>query len=280
MKSERPLVILAPRMTDDSMAIWRTCLELGWSPERMQGWRVPEAFAAADRPVIIYGEPLFAEAVCDQIGLVLLEPPVDWLTRVPRDYLSRDIEFLTLGEARQIQSEAFVKPADGKIFEPRVYLSGSDLPSDQHVDQDIAVLRSGVVDFRLEIRCFVRGRTVVTLSPYWRDGELASDADGQWPFVGSEESEALEFAGSVLSDRRIVMPPACTLDVGRLADGSWAVIEANPAWGAGLYGCDPKEVLLSIGHAIMRRDLITDDDRQWISKRRQAMHQEGQETAT
>ena len=77
----------------------------------MHGWRVPEGLVKTDRPVIIYGEPLFAEAVCDQIGLVLLEPPVDWLTTVPRDYLSRDVEILTLGEARQIQSEAFVKPS-------------------------------------------------------------------------------------------------------------------------------------------------------------------------
>lgn len=182
---------------------------------------------------------------------------------------------MTLGEARQILSEAFVKPADGKIFEPKVYPSGSDLPSDEHVDQDIAVLRSGVVDFRLEVRCFVRGRAVVTLSPYWRDGILACDAQGRWPFIGSEETEALAFAKSVLGDPRVAIPPACTLDVGRVADGSWAVIEANPCWGAGLYGCDPKEVLLSIGDAIIRRDLITEDDRHWISKRRQAIHRRG-----
>lgn len=78
-----PIVVLAPRMTDDSKAVWRTCIELGWKPERLQGWRAPDHLATTDRPVIIYGEPLFAEAVCDQIGLVLLEPPIDWLTTVP-----------------------------------------------------------------------------------------------------------------------------------------------------------------------------------------------------
>jgi hypothetical protein len=222
MISEPPIVILAPRMTDDSKAVWRTCLELGWSPERMQGWRVPENLVATDRPIIIYGEPLFAEAICDQIGLMLLEPPIDWLTTVPREYLARDIKILTLEEARRIQTEVFVKPADGKIFEPRVYFTGFDLPTGDHVDQDIPVLCSGVVHFSLEVRCFVRGRTIVTLSPYWRDGELATDADGQWPFLASEETEALDFAKTVLADPRVAMPPA------------WAIIESmlgrRPLW--------------------------------------------------
>lgn len=272
MSTDRPIVILAPRMTDDSKAIWKTCLDLGWSTERMHGWRVPDHLATTDRRVIIYGEPLFAEAVCDQIGLVLLEPPIDWLTTVPFGYLSREVTLTTLGQARQIQGRAFVKPADGKIFDPKVYESGSDLPNDDQVDSDIGVLRSGVVDFRLEVRCFVRGKNIVTQSPYWRNNELASDLDGNWPFQGSEESEALAFAQKVLDDDRVVLPPACTLDVGRLLDGSWAIIEANPAWGAGLYGCDPKEVLLSIGDAIMKKSLVTEPDKRWISKRRHAVH--------
>ena len=239
----------------------------------MQGWRVPDHLSATDRRVMIYGEPLFAEAVCDQIGLVLLEPPIDWLTTIPIEYLSREVTLTTLAEARQMQERAFVKPADGKIFDPKVYASGAELPTDDHVDADIGVLRSGVVDFRVEVRCFVRGRSIVTKSPYWRDDELASDANGSWPFQDSEEQEALEFARTVLDDDRVVIPPACTLDVGRLSDGSWAIIEANPAWGAGLYGCDPKEVLLSIGDAIMPRDLVTEADKRWISKRRHAIHQ-------
>ena len=274
MSTDSPIVILAPRMTDDSKAVWKTCLELGWSPERMQGWRVPEHLSTTARSVMIYGEPLFAEAVCDQIGLVLLEPPIDWLTTIPIEYLSREITLTTLGEARQMQERAFVKPAEGKIFDPKVYASGAELPTDDHVDADVGVLRSGVVDFRLEVRYFVRGRKIVTQCPYWRDDELASDASGAWPFLGSEESEALGFAQTVLDDDRVVMPPACTLDVGRLSDGSWAIIEANPAWGAGLYGCDPKQVLLSIGDAIMRRDLVTDSEKRWISKRRRAVHHE------
>ncbi|MEK7953083.1 ATP-grasp domain-containing protein [Luteolibacter soli] len=268
MNPETPIVLLGPRMTDDSVTVWRTCLELGWTPERIQGWRVAEHLAISGRPVMIYGEPLFAEAVADQTGLVLLEPSIDWLTTLPREHLLRDIELMTLGEARARTSPAFVKPADGKIFEPKVYPSGNELPTDEHVDMDIPVLRSGIVDFRLEVRCFVRQRNIVTLSPYWRDGELAQDEGGQWSFLEDEESGARDFAGMVLADARVALPSACTLDVGRLSGGEWAVIEANPCWGAGLYGCDAKEVLLSIRDAIVPRGSLSDDDKRWVSKRR------------
>jgi hypothetical protein len=273
MTPDTPIVLLGPRMTDDSVAVWRTCIELGWTPERIQAWRVPEHVTTAGRPVMIYGEPLFAEAVADQTGLVLLEPSIDWLTTVPREYLQRDIELMTLGEARARTGPAFVKPADGKIFEPKVYASGNDLPTDEHVDMDIAVLRSGIVDFRLEVRCFVRGRGIVSLSPYWRDGELARDEDGEWSFLDGEEDGARVFANTVLADERIAFPPGCTLDVGRLSDGTWAVIEANPCWGAGLYGCDPKEVLLTIRDAIIPRGSLSDDNKRWVSKRRATLLQ-------
>ncbi|MCW1884623.1 ATP-grasp domain-containing protein [Luteolibacter flavescens] len=273
MNPGSPIVLLGPRMTEDSVAVWRTCLDLGWLPERIQGWRVPQHLAVAGRPVMIYGEPLFAEAVADQTGLVLLEPSVEWLTVVPREYLQRDIELMSLGSARDRTSAAFVKPADGKIFEPKVYATGADLPTDEHVDMDIPVLRSGIVDFRLEVRCFVRGRQIVTLSPYWRDDELARGEDGMWGFLPDEEEGARKFAEAVLADDRVLLPPACTLDVGRLPDGSWAVIEANPCWGAGLYGCDPKEVLLSIQDAIIPRDSLTEESRRWVSKRRTSVLQ-------
>ncbi|WP_395737581.1 ATP-grasp domain-containing protein [Prosthecobacter sp.] len=268
--SESLTVLLGPRATDDSVAIWRVCVANQWPVHRIQGWRVPEELRSAQTNVAIYGEPLFAEAVADQLELVLLEPAIDWLTSVPRKYLSRQIDFMTLGEARLLDSPAFVKPADGKIFDPKVYASGRDLPSSDHVDQDIPVLRSGIMDFRLEVRCFILDRRITTMSPYWREGELARSADDRWPFLDHEEAEARTFAESILSDTTVALPPACTLDVGRTHQGTWAVIEANPCWGAGLYGCNPSRVLRTIQATIIPRSEITDSHRLWISKRRTA----------
>lgn len=218
---------------------------------------------------MIYGEQLFAEAAADQLRRILLEPSIDWLTTVPREYVSRDILMTTLGNARQMMTgPLFVKPADGKIFEPKVYAAGGDLPTEEHVDSSIPVLCSGIMDFRLEVRCFVHARKIVTVSPYWRDDELAQGLEGDWQFMSGEEDAARRFADEVLLDPPVSLPPACTLDVGRKPVGGWAVIEANPCWGAGLYGCDPMEVLKCIKNAIIPRSKVSDAERPWISKRR------------
>jgi hypothetical protein len=270
MQSNPPTVLLGPRATDDSVAIWRVCVANQWPVHRIQAWRVPDELRTHQTNVVIYGEPLFAEAVADQMELALLEPSIDWLTTVPQKYLSRQIEFMTLGDARPLDSPAFVKPADGKIFEPRVYASGNELPSADQVDQDVPVLRSGIMDFRLEVRCFVLDRKLMTMSPYWREGELALSPDNQWPFLPYEENEARSFAGSILSDTTVPLPPACTLDIGKANDGTWAIIESNPCWGAGLYGCDPSQVLQTIRAAIVPKSEVTASHRPWISKRRSA----------
>lgn len=268
-KDECPLtVLLGPRTTDDSVAIWRLCVANNWPVHRIQAWRIPEELRSKQANVVIYGEPLFAEAVADQMELVLLEPAIDWLTSVPQKYLSRQIEFMTLGSARLLDSPAFVKPADGKIFDPKVYATGQDLPSADNVDQDIPVLRSGIVDFHLEVRCFILERSIATLSPYWRGGALAHSSEGLWPFLHHEEAEARAFAESILSDDTVSLPPACTLDVGKTSDGIWAVIEANPCWGAGLYGCDPSHVMQTIRAAILPKSKVTNAHRPWISKRK------------
>lgn len=261
-------VLLGPRTTDDSVAIWRVCVSNNWPVHRIQGWRVPDELRCNQTNVVIYGEPLFAEAVADQMGLVLLEPAIDWLTSVPHKYLSRQIEFMTLASARLLDSPAFVKPADGKIFDPKVYVAGKDLPTESNVDQDIPVLRSGIVDFHLEVRCFILGREIVTLCPYWRNGELAKSSEGLWPFLHQEEAEARSFAANLLSDDSVPLPPACTLDIGKTSGGIWSMIEANPCWGAGLYGCDPFHALQTIRAAILPKTEVTDLLRPWISKRK------------
>ena len=142
--------------------------------------------------------------------------------------------------------------------------TGADLPTEDRVDASIPVLRSGIMDFGLEVRCFIEEREIVTLSPYWRNDELALDPAGNWPFLLGEEEAARTFACKVLTDPKVTLPPACTLDVGLDARGAWAVIEANPCWGAGLYGCDPAAVLKTIRIAIRKRSEVSVDDLPWI----------------
>ncbi|MEP0802688.1 hypothetical protein NDI37_21395 [Funiculus sociatus GB2-A5] len=41
------------------------------------------------------------------------------------------------------------------------------------------------------------------------------------------------------------------MDVGVIQGRGWAVVEQNAAWGAGLYGCDPIEVLEVLRYAVV-----------------------------
>jgi ATP-grasp domain-containing protein len=84
---------------------------------------------------------------------------------------------------------------------------------------------------------------VHTCSPYWRDGELALAQDGTWPAPIDERDAALAFAHTLLADVQVAMPPAFVLDVGVISGRGWAVVEANSAWGAGIYGCEAAQVL-------------------------------------
>ncbi|HZF08535.1 MAG TPA: ATP-grasp domain-containing protein [Thermoanaerobaculia bacterium] len=74
-------------------------------------------------------------------------------------------------------------------------------------------------------------------------------------YAGSPEEEdgLLRFVQSILADPAIDFPAAIVLDVGRIEGRGWAVVEPNGAWGAGLYGCDPREALWVI-QAATRRD--------------------------
>lgn len=87
------------------------------------------------------------------------------------------------------------------------------------------------LDLVEEHRVFVRHRRVATSSPYlledttWHPGMVAA-------------TEAAEAFATRLLIRLRDQPPAFVLDVGRLRDGRWLVVETNPAWSSSPYGAD------------------------------------------
>lgn len=237
-----PTLILTPRMTEDSIALWRAAGRLGWGVERMTRFRPPDNFQV-DNPVL-YVEALTAPLFAAALGLSLIEPPLDWLPRLPFEYRSRDICLMTLAEARRLQEARFIKPPNDKSFRAGIYL-GRELPPE--FPQDMHVLVSSVVSWSLEFRCFILDRKVHTFSIYLRDGELQRDAE--FAHSDQEEAELLQFMSSVLDDERVSLPRATVVDAGIIAGQGWAVVEQNGAWGSGIYGCDPEKVLEVLRHS-------------------------------
>ena len=101
-----------------------------------------------------------------------------------------------------------------------------------------------------EFRCFCLDGDVVTLSPYLRDDELAKKSN--FKMSDEESREATNFAQSVLRLPDQKTPRSIVIDVGRIKGSGWAVVEANAAWGSGIYGCDPDAVLDVVRHATIQ----------------------------
>lgn len=241
-----PTLIFTPRYTEDSQALWKAAGSLGWKVERLTTWRVPEHFRELPEPVL-YGEALFGPTLAEQLGLNLLNPPEDWLVRLPFEYKHRDVTLSTLGEARKNTSESFVKPPNDKSFPAGVY-RGAELPAEY--PDEMPVLVSEVVKWEKEFRCFILNRSLHTYSIYSRFGELQREAEF---FSEPEEDRQLEeFLSKLLADPRVDLPTATVVDVGTIEGAGWACVEQNAAWGAGIYGCNPTAVLGVLEHAATR----------------------------
>jgi hypothetical protein len=240
LKQIMPTLLLSSRQTDDAQQLWRACIAEKWDVIRVHGWRAPEI---SPNDVVVYGEPLFAEHVAQTLGLRLQRPAVDWLPKLPHRWRGREVQLMTLAEARKVSTRSFIKPAEEKCFEARVYSSGAELPPPGPLPEGLAVLVQEVVDWTSEFRCFVLDRKVVTSSAYWRDCKPAKLEDGSWSSNDAELAEANRFCETVLGDQTVSLPDVATVDVGIIRDRGWAVIECNAAFASGIYGCDPVAVL-------------------------------------
>ena len=260
-----PTLLLSPRYTPDSIALWKAAIAAGWEVTRLSSWRPPEGFTAVD-PVLC-DEPLFALMMAEALSLALLEPTLDWLPRLPLAYRRREVAALTLAEARALRAPTFVKPADDKCFPARVYASGAELPVLAHLPADTPALAAEPVVWEREFRAFVAERRVLTLSIYLRGGELGKTDDGDWPASDEELASARAFLEAMLDDPAVAVPPAAVIDVGVIRDRGWAVVESNPAWGSGICGCDPHRVLPVLARACRSRSELTRADSAWLVTR-------------
>ena len=259
---EPPTLVLTDRRQDDDQRLWRAAVRRGWSVVRVRGiqfnrWPIQ---SVSQRPAAVYVEPLFAHAVAEKLDARLLDPSPGFLADLPRRHVHREIVLTKLSEARRCDRPRFVKPPNDKSFVARVYERGDDLPDD--LPGDTPVLSADVVAFDVEHRMFMLDGLVVTSSPYRRFDELSERHEFFAP--DDEAAAAQRFAESVVNDPSVEgLPSAVVLDVGRLEGGPndtgpsdderWAVVEANGAWGSGLYGCDADAALDVIARCVVRR---------------------------
>lgn len=266
-----PTLVLSPRFTDDSIALWRAALAAGWRTRRLarlgdEAGLVDLAAELAGDDVAVYGETLAADVLARALDLALLEPSHDWLPGLPEAHRRRDVALRTLADARALSGPIFVKPVDEKWFPARVY-AAPRAEIDPQIDGDLPVLTAEPVRFCLEVRAFVRAREVVALSAYVRGGQLARDDGGDWTLSTAEEDAARGCLARVLADPDVALPPALVLDVGEVEGRGWAVVEANPAWASGLCGADPAAVLTVLAACSLPVSKVSSRDARWTRPR-------------
>ncbi len=259
-----PTLVLSHRYSPDSNALFSAALAAGWDVERLHSFACPEGLSTRDP--VFYGETILADAIAADLGVVLLEPSADWLPGLPARHRLREVRLTTLADAMTTRDRVFVKPTDEKCFPARVYASGAAIEPDPVLPADLPVLVSEPVVFTVEYRCFVRDREIAALSPYIRGGEIARTAEGEWDARPGEVESATAAIRALLADREVELPPALVIDVGEMKGRGWGVVEANPAWAAGLCGCDPAAVLAVLARAIVGRDRVSAGEERWIRR--------------
>src|SRR5271170_2486201 len=203
------LLIVTPNFKGEVPMLAKTAEILGWNVYH-NGWRVPEHLRGT--PGAVYGEQFFCEVVAEQMKWNLLSNSLDWLAKLPEDYTNRKITFTTLAEARKITGEKFIKPADDKAFESKVYDSGNDLPKNSVLD-NTPTLVSDVLKFTSEYRCFIKNRKVVAACCYLLKSVGMLDAAINKPENYNNNIEAvISFVNKLLEDERVPCAPGAVID--------------------------------------------------------------------
>jgi hypothetical protein len=243
------ILITQPRVGtshNEILALQMSARELGWEVlPAPSGWRLDEELTKSGVKGVPYGSQTFCEVIAQQMNWNLKANSFDWLAKIHPWYLKRKVDFMTLGEAKKITERKFIKPADDKCFDAKVYEPGTFKPHEL-IDDSYPVLVSDPVEFDLEYRTFVDGKKVKTWSNYICFEHLADPK--YWNMVPLEEERfPHDLVNDLLHDLDYhdlgVTTVPSVIDVGRIKGKGWAIIETNQAWASGLYGCDPMQAL-------------------------------------
>lgn len=176
-----------------------------------------------------------------------------WFAALASEVTGRRLQVLTVRELRDgdvgLAAVQMVKLAELKYrrfpatqVRDRQHAASvvTDLPPDTRL-----LIADRWLSCHSEYRVFCAAGRALTSSPYRIEDESYSPE--LWMHQASFHHEALAFVDDVLAalaepDR----PPGCVLDVARLDNGELVLLEVNTSWGAGLYGCDPHEALVSV----------------------------------
>ncbi|WP_157970755.1 ATP-grasp domain-containing protein [Nakamurella deserti] len=211
----------------------------------------PAEVAAAAAPGSAFRAPggLLAQALDRGVPLRLSGPTPEWFAGLGPAVTGRAWHRVGPAGARGMLTTGpvFVKLADAKsrLVPARRYPGVAEFDAVMAAAGNLPVELLATrdwLDIDSEYPVFTRGREVLTASAYRVQDEPWGPLlhTHRASFHVEAAAHVADLLGGLSGD---AVPPAAVLDVARLADGRLVVLEANQAWGSGLYGCDPDAVL-------------------------------------
>ena len=240
---------------NEIIALQMAARELGWEViPAPSSWRLDDEIINSGEVGVPYGSQIFCEVIAQQMGWKLWAQPFDWLTKLPKEFTKRQVDFMSLGEAKKINERKFIKPADDKCFDAKVYEPG-DFKPHESIPDDYPVLVSEIVEWDMEYRVFVgKGESShfpFTWCNYLFHGQI-NEPKLHDMIPGNLIHIDLFMKDLLWSCFKNDLTGPCVIDVGVIPGKGWAVIETNPAWASGLYGCSPIGALQVMQQAVTR----------------------------
>lgn len=198
-------------------------------------WQAPKVGNAS---VSIYGNDTFALVLAQVLGLVLLMPPDELVTKLPYHWVKRQLHLSQAAGFNPTSLPLFVKSVKPKLLAAQVVRSPEQITAIQALG-DEALICAEVVSISAEVRSFILDGQIQALALY----EGKADLETARTFID-------DFLQIFLSSNYVVaLPRTFVLDVGYIASRGWGIIEFNSSWGAGLNHCPPHQVLACIAAA-------------------------------
>ncbi|MCX8533138.1 ATP-grasp domain-containing protein [Chryseobacterium luquanense] len=230
------IIALSPMYTEDSNNLKKASINSPYELNRFNAkWSIPEEFRS--NVIAVYGEDIYAEIVAEQCNLTLTKPDDNWLSKISEEFTKRKISYGRLKEFVD-EENIFIKCSDFKNFKAGVFDQVTNIKGFDSLDLESTVFTSEVVEWELEVRCFVLNNEIKTYSSYWRNDEFDTNQLSK-----TEQKDLFEFFNKFMKQYSETLPKAIVLDFGIIKGKGWALIEANPAWCSGLYDCDAEKAL-------------------------------------
>lgn len=224
-----------------------------WIPEHTTEtvWWMPQAIAS------YFNQSLSFHNLPE---LKLNTPGSRLLLDTDQKFLQRSVVGLTVSQLEEFPYDGWWKPATAKIDAfPAAYYSFEEvkkliielaLPAATELHYTATTLP--IVE---EHRCFIVNKKVVAQSLYrkvYEDGVVKFFDDDIEDIWNAEVKIFAEKVAQALHSS----PNTYTMDIVRLSDGSYAVLEYNPTWCSGWYNCSLTGVLEALS-------AVQDDTQEW-----------------